>query len=241
MTDIEYLKKYLDNDKLKDGIKKLKKGIPVQYIIGNINFYGNIINVNKNVLIPRFETELLVEKTIKYINTYFDKKINILDIGTGSGNIAISLKKEIISNVTATDISKNALKVARENAINNKVTINFIESDIFERVKGKFDLIISNPPYIAYDEKIDDIVKNNEPESALFADDNGLIYYKKILSKAKEYINDKAIIAFEIGRTQGDIIKNIALKYFVNAKVSIEKDFLDNDRFVFIFINVRCD
>ncbi len=241
MTDIEYLKKYLDNDKLKDGIKKLKKGIPVQYIIGNVNFYGNIINVNKNVLIPRFETELLVDKTIKYINTYFDKKINILDIGTGSGNIAISLKKEIISNVTATDISNNALKVARENAINNKVIINFIESDIFERVKGKFDLIISNPPYIAYDEKIDDIVKNNEPESALFADDNGLIYYKKILSHAKEYINDKAIIAFEIGRTQGDIIKNIALKYFVNAKVSIEKDFLDNDRFVFIFINGRCD
>ena len=115
--DIEYLKKYLPEYKYEESIKLLEEGVPVQYIVGNVDFYGNIINVNKNVLIPRFETELLVEKTIKLINKYFDKKVDILDIGTGSGCIAISLFKEVNSCVDAIDISNDALSVARENNI----------------------------------------------------------------------------------------------------------------------------
>ena len=241
MTDIEYLKKYLDKDKLEDGLKRLQSGEPVQYIIGNVDFYGNIINVNKNVLIPRFETELLVDKTIKYLKKYFNQdneKINILDLATGSGNIAISLKKNLCSCVTATDISEDALKVARQNAKNNNAMIDFYQSDMLKNVKGTFDCIISNPPYIAFDEEVEEIVKNNEPHIALYAENNGLKYYEDILSGAGKHLNKKAIIAFEIGRTQGDRIKAIARKYFKNAKVSVEKDFTGNDRFVFVFINI---
>lgn len=234
-SDYDYLKKYLDSDKLEDGIELLKKGISPQYIVGNVCFYGNIINVNKNVLIPRFETELLVEKTIKYCRKMFnDSKINILDIGTGSGCIPITLKKELDCNVVGVDISNDALEVARENALINEVKINFICSDVFSNVSDKFDVIISNPPYISYDEEIEDIVRNNEPHLALYADDNGMYFYDKILRECSNYLNDKFLIAFEIGYKQGEDIKNLAYKYLDNINVSIEKDYSGKDRYVFI-------
>ena len=232
--DVEYLKKYLSSDKYEEGIKLLEKGIPVQYIVGNVNFYGNTINVNENVLIPRFETELLVEKTIKLINKYFDKKIDILDIGTGSGCIAITLNKEISSNVDAVDISEAALKVARENNKINNTNVNFYHSDVFSNVNNKYDVIISNPPYIAYEEEIMDIVYNNEPHIALFADNNGFYFYDKILKECKKNLNDKFIIAFEIGDKQGLLIEKIANEYLTDVVVVIEKDYSDRDRFVFI-------
>lgn len=232
--DIEYLKKYLPSDKYKEGIMLLEQGIPVQYIVGNVDFYGNTISVNKNVLIPRFETELLVEKTIKYINKYFDKKVDILDIGTGSGCIAITLNKEVDSSVTAVDISDSALSVARENNKLNNTNVNFYKSDIFSDVSGKYDVIISNPPYIAYDEEIMDIVYNNEPHLALYAQDNGLYFYNKILRECKDYLNDKFIIAFEIGYKQGKLISELAYKYLGNVNVNIQKDYSDRDRFLFI-------
>lgn len=234
MKEEEYLKKYLDKDKLEEGLEQLKQGIPVQYIVGNIDFYGNTINVNKNVLIPRFETELLVDKTIKYIKTNFKHHVDILDIATGSGCIAITLKKEIDSTVDASDISESALKVAQENALNNKVDINFINSDMLTNITKKYDIIISNPPYLTKDDDIMDIVKNNEPEIALYAKDNGLYYYDVILKNIKNNLKDKYLIAFEIGYTQGEAIKNIALKYLDNINVKIEKDYSNKDRFVFI-------
>ena len=123
MTDIEYLKKYLNPDKLEEGIKKLEKGIPVQYIVGNVDFYGSIIEVNESVLIPRFETEELVDRVIKKLKN--KKNLDIVDLGTGSGCIAISLAKNLNSNVDAVDISKEALEVAKKNAIDNNVNINF--------------------------------------------------------------------------------------------------------------------
>ena len=177
MTDEEkqvaYLRKYLEKDKLEEGIALLKKGIPVQYIVGNVDFYGNIIRVDKNVLIPRFETELLVDKTIKRINKYFNNKlIRILELGTGSGCIAISLKKEINSIIDAIDISKEALSVAIDNAKINNVDINFMLADMTTYKDKKYDVIISNPPYIKEDELIMDMVKDNEPNIALYADDN---------------------------------------------------------------------
>ena len=199
MTDKEYLEKHLDSDKLEEGLKRLELGEPLQYIIGNVNFCGNIINVNSNVLIPRFETELLVEKTINYIKKYFNKKVKIIDLGTGSGAIAISLKKKLDAVVDAIDISDVALEIARENAKENNTQINFYESDMFNDVNDKYDVIISNPPYISYDEEIEDVVKDNEPAIALFADNHGLEFYEKILSKASKHICDRAIIAFEIG------------------------------------------
>ena len=176
MKEIEYLKKYLPKDKLEKGLKELKEGRPVQYIIGNVDFYNINLLVNENVLIPRFETEYLVEKTINYAKN-LKEPLDILDIGTGTGAIAISLVKNLSCNVLATDISKKALEIANENAKRNNVKINFKQSDILENVKGKFDIIISNPPYISKDEIIDPLVKNNEPHIALYADNNGLYFY----------------------------------------------------------------
>lgn len=239
MTDEEkqmaYLRKYLEKDKLEEGIALLKKGIPVQYIVGNVDFYGNIIRVDKNVLIPRFETELLVDKTIKRINKYFNNKlIRILELGTGSGCIAISLKKEINSIIDAIDISKEALSVAIDNAKINNVDINFMLADMTTYKDKKYDVIISNPPYIKKDELIMDMVKDNEPNIALYADDNGLYYYKKIIDNINYLTNDKYLICFEIGYTQGKYIEEYAKDNLSDITVSIEKDYNDRDRFIFI-------
>ena len=234
MTDLEYLKKYLDESKLEEGIKKLNEGIPVQYIVGNVDFYGSIIDVNENVLIPRFETEELVSKTMERIKNKFNKKIDILDLGTGSGCIIITLKKKINSNCDAIDISNEALEVARKNALKNKVDINFIKNDFLENIDKKYDVIISNPPYISYDEDIMDIVKNNEPKLALYADNNGLDCYERILRNIKNNLNKEFIVAFEIGYLQGNDIKNIINKYLNDVNISIEKDLQGKDRFIFI-------
>lgn len=238
MTDIEYIKKYSHKNNLGHNLELLKKGIPVQYIIGNVNFYGNIIEVNKDVLIPRFETEQLIEKGIKLINKYFINP-KIVDVGTGSGCIAITLKKEIEnSNIDAIDISKKALSVAKRNAIKNNTNINFIEGNILEPLTEKYDVIISNPPYIAYDDtEIMDIVKNNEPHIALFASNNGLYFYEKIIKDSKEILNDKSLIAFEIGYKQANDIKAIAKEYYPNSRIIIEKDLNNLDRFIFIINN----
>lgn len=237
-SDRDYIYKYLPSDKVEEGLKLLERGVAPQYIVGNVDFFGNLIEVNENVLIPRFETELLVEKTIHYVRRIFVTKLSdlyIIDIGTGSGCIAISLKKELNSHVVGVDISSLALEVAKKNAINNSVSIDFIQSDIFSHVSSLFDVIISNPPYISYDEEIMDIVYDNEPHSALFAIDNGLYFYDKILSECKEYLNDKFLIAFEIGYKHGNDIINIINKYFDNVNISLEKDYSGKDRFIFIW------
>jgi len=235
MKEIEYLKKYYDGD-LDEALNLLNKGIPVQYIVGNVNFYGFTFIVNESVLIPRFETEELVEKTIKYCNSYFNKQIDILDIGTGSGCIAITLSKNLNSRVDAVDISEDALEIAKKNNERNNVTVNFFKSNIFENVNKKYDLIISNPPYIAYDEEIMDIVKNNEPHIALYADSDGLYFYEEILKNASNYLNEKSMIAFEIGQSQGEKIKKLVNKYLPNSKILLEKDMQNRDRFIFVFL-----
>ena len=213
---------------------KVLKGYPIQYLIGYVNFYGYKINVNKNVLIPRFETELLVEKAIKYINKIFNKKVNILDIGTGSGCISIALHKEVNSNLTACDINNKVLKLAKSNAKLNNCNINFIKSNLFENINDKYDVIISNPPYIDQNEKIMDMVDKYEPHESLYAPNNGLYFYEEILKNANKYLNDKFIIAFEIGWWQGELIKSIARIYFKNSKIIIEKDYTDRNRYIFI-------
>ena len=235
MKEIEYLKKYYDGD-INEAIELLKQGKPVQYIVGNVNFYGLEFKVNENVLIPRFETEELVEKTIEYAVEYFNKEISILDIGTGSGCIAITLNKNLNSKVDALDISDKALEVARINNKNNNTKVNFFKSNIFENVNKKYDLIISNPPYIAYDEEIMDIVKNNEPNIALYADNDGLYFYEEILKNALKYLNSKAMIAFEIGQSQGKKIKELVSIYLPNSKVVLKKDLQNRDRFIFVFL-----
>lgn len=231
MKDIDYLKKYLEPSLYEDGLKKLKEGIPVQYIVGNVDFYGNIFKVNKNVLIPRFETEQLVYETYQRIK---DKNnLNIVDLGTGSGCIAITLSKLLGYEIDAVDISKEALEVAKENNSLNNTKVNFYLGDMLKPLNKKYDVIISNPPYIAYDEEIMDIVKNNEPHLALYADNNGLACYEKILSNCKNYLNENAIIAFEIGASQAKDITDIAHKY-LNCEVEVIRDLNGFDRILII-------
>lgn len=239
-SDLEYLKKYIKENKLDDNyynesLKKLEEGLPIQYIIGNVDFYGNIIKVNKSVLIPRFETELLVDLSIKKIKNIFkDKKIDILDLGTGSGCIAITLKKEINSNVDAVDISKEAIEVAEDNAKENHVDINFINQDMTTYKSKLYDVIISNPPYIRYDEEIMNIVKENEPHLALYAKDNGLYFYKHIIKNIPYITKENYLVCFEIGYEQANDIIDIANKYLDNINISVEKDYSGKDRFIFI-------
>jgi len=233
--EIEFLKKYLKEKNLDEAIKELESGRPIQYIIGNVEFYNSIINVNERVLIPRFETELLVDKLLKYCKNKFNKKVDILDMCTGSGCIAISLKKELNCNMEAVDISKEALEVAKNNAYINEVDIEFIESDLFNGVRNKYNVIVSNPPYISYDEEIMDIVRNNEPNMALFASDNGLYFYKEIIKNIKKYLKDDFIVAFEIGMKQANDIVSIINDYLHDVIINVEKDYNDRDRFIFIF------
>ena len=212
----------------------LKDGYPIQYLIGYVDFYGYKINVNEDVLIPRYETEYLLEKIINISKKIFSDKINILDIGTGSGAISIVLKNELNSNVIACDISEKALNTAINNAKINNSSINFIKSDIFSNVNDKFDIIISNPPYISSDEVIMDSVKKYEPNLALYAPKDGLYFYEEILKDARKYLNDKFIIAFEIGWWQGNLICDIAKRYFNDSIIRIEKDLTGRDRYLFI-------
>lgn len=243
-TDISayYLKYLKDNnlyteERYKQGILELNKGKPIQYIIGNVDFYGNIIKVNEKVLIPRFETELLVEKTAKYIKKLFsNKQLELIDIGTGSGCIAITLKKIFPSIIIdAIDISKEALEVAKNNADANNVEINFRNESMLNLPNKKYDIIISNPPYIAPNESIMDIVKNNEPLIALYAENDGLFYYEQIIKKWQSSLNDKYLICFEIGATQADKIKNIVNLYLDNVTIIVEKDYQQKDRYIFIY------
>ena len=222
MTDIEYLKKYLPKDKLEAG--------------GNVDFYDVNLLVNEDVLIPRFETETLAEKTINYAKE-LTEPLEILDIGTGSGAIAITLAKHLNCHVLATDISKEALETAKANSKRNNVQIDFKQSNIFKNVKGKFDIIISNPPYIAKDEVIDPLVKDNEPHIALYAEENGLYFYRNILENVKPFLKEKSLIAFEIGMTQSKAITKIAQNYLPHAKIITEKDLTGKDRYIFIFNN----
>jgi len=233
--EIEYLKKYYKGN-LDDAIKKLNNGDAVQYIVGNVDFYGYLINVDKRVLIPRRETEELVEEVIKRTKHFTNP--TIIDVATGSGCIAISISKELNTKVYASDISEDALKVAKENIKNNNANVILFEGNMLEPyIKNniKVDIIVSNPPYIMEDEKIEDIVKNNEPKIALYAKNNGLEYYEEILKNASKILNNKFLIAFEIGQTQGKVIEEMAKKYIKNASVDILKDLSKKDRMLFVY------
>ncbi len=226
------LEKYSENiDYLE---KKLNNNYPVQYLIGNVNFFGIDILVNESVLIPRYETELLVEKTIKLIKKYNINNPKILDIGTGSGCIAISLAKSLQSQVTGLDISKKALEVAEENAKQNNADIKFYQKDILEEnIVDNYDVIVSNPPYVMESEIVDPKTKY-EPQNALFAKNNGLEFYEAIIKKSVSHLNKNGLIAFEIGMTQGDAVANIAKSYYPKAKILVEKDYSKRDRYVFV-------
>ena len=217
--------------------KKLQKDLPIQYILKKAYFYNKELYVDKNVLIPRPETEVLVQKTNNLIKKVFEnKKIDILDIGTGSGAIAIALKQLNDNyNITATDISQKALKIARKNQKKYNTDIKLIKTDLYKGINSKFDVIISNPPYIKENsEEIEEKVKDNEPHLALFGGKEGLDYYERILQEIGHILNKKHIIAFEIGENQGKKIEKIAKKYLPNDMIKIQKDYNSFDRYIFI-------
>lgn len=233
------LDKEVDSDieKLyKSSLEALKENKPIQYVIGNVNFYGLKFIVNKNVLIPRFETEELVEHVVEYAKALNKDKIKILDLGCGSGAIGLTLKSILKdSEVTLVDISKEALEVARLNANNLNLDVTFIESDWFSNVGlDKYDIIVSNPPYIRTDEEIEEIVKNNEPSLALYGGIDGLDCYRKILANIKPYLNDKFLIAFEIGESQKEEIYDIVNKYLKDVEIICKKDLYGRNRMIFV-------
>lgn len=220
--------------------KKLLKGYPIQYLIGYSSFYGYKFKINKNVLIPRFETEFLVEKVKNLKNKYFKEvPVKICDLGTGSGCIAITLEKEINNSIVfGYDISLRALKIAKYNAKINNSNAKFKYHNIQKALTDKFDILVSNPPYVSSPKIVDENVHRYEPHLALYAKDNGLEFYKKIIKLSLKYLNNKSILAFEIGYEQGKSIEKIAREYYPNSKIIIEKDLSNRDRYLFILNNL---
>ena len=239
---LNHLDDYVSEEKvklLKKEIEALEKNEPLQYVLGKVNFYGNEFYVDKRVLIPRFETEELVENTINYIKKFFTKPVDIIDLGCGSGVIGLTLEQKVSTDsVDLVDISKEALEVTHKNCEKLNSKANLIESDMLSSVEKKYDVIISNPPYIKTNEEIEDIVKNNEPHLALYAGEDGLDCYRKILKEASKNMKDKALIAFEIGCTQANDIKELVTSYLKDVKVEIKKDLSGRDRMCFVFYNL---
>ena len=237
---LNYLDKEVDIEKVneyKEKIEFLKQNKPIQYVVGNVNFYGNKFLVNENVLIPRFETEELVENTINLIEEIFShKNLKVIDLGTGSGCIGITLKKKIPTlSVTLLDISEKALEIAKINSANLNTDVILIQNDMLENINEKYDVIISNPPYIKDNEEIEDIVKNNEPHLALYAGKDGLDYYRKILKKAPDCVNKRFLIALEIGYTQKEDIIALAKECFPRATIISKQDMQGRDRMIFVY------
>ncbi|MBQ6555376.1 MAG: peptide chain release factor N(5)-glutamine methyltransferase [Firmicutes bacterium] len=213
--------------KLETLLEKRLTYMPMQYILGRCEFMGLMFSVNENVLIPRPDTEILVEKVLEY------KPKTVLDIGTGSGAIAVSLAKYGAESVAAVDISEKALETAAKNAALNGVDVKFIKSDIFENVSGSFDAIVSNPPYIVRGviPTLDRQVKDFEPMLALDGGEDGLDFYKVIVSEAKEHLNANGLLAFEIGYDQGESVS--ALMRGAGFKdIEVTKDLAGLDRVV---------
>lgn len=213
--------------------KNINEDTPLSHLVGFDYFYDRKFKVTKDVLSPRMETEELIYKVLEHIKKSKKDSFRILDLCTGSGIIAITLKKEIVEKYTeivASDISEKALSVAIDNANNNNANITFIKSDLFDNISGKFDLIISNPPYISYKDKITikDSVLNYDPHLALFAEEDGIYFYRKIIENAVHYLSKDGVIFFEIGYDQKEKIFELGKNN--NFITTVYKDINDRDR-----------
>ena len=207
---------------------------PAQYIIGQADFYGMQLKVDDRVLIPRPETEELVELILAENS---EENLKVLDIGTGSGAIALALAKNRAAwSVTAADISQEALDLASENAKVQKLNIFFKKSDCFAEISEKYDIIVSNPPYISREDEseVGLNVLYSEPHLALFADEDGLAIYRRIAEDAKDYLKDGGKIYLEIGYKQGQSVPELFRKYLPEKRVRTLKDQFGQDRMVVI-------
>ncbi|HBT72017.1 MAG TPA: peptide chain release factor N(5)-glutamine methyltransferase [Lysinibacillus sp.] len=229
--------------KFKALIAEHVNGRPVQYCVGSEEFYGRSFLVDESVLIPRPETEELVLGTINRLPKLFPQQtLKLADIGTGSGAIAISMKLECPAlTVIATDLSQDALATAQKNAQRLEADIDFRLGDLTAPLAGeKLDVVLSNPPYIAFDEaqEMSNVVLEHEPHSALFAEEDGLILYRKLAEQLPAYMNKPALIGLEIGYTQGEQVAKFFQDSFPHATVSIEKDINGKPRMIFCEIHV---
>lgn len=213
----------------------LEKDYPVQYIIGYVDFYGLKINVNEFTLIPRYETEYLIELTLKEIKKMNLANPKILDLCTGSGAIGLTLKSLLTSSeVTLSDISKDALMVANKNKNELNLDVNIIESDLFKNIQGKFDVIISNPPYVMTNETLPKDVLY-EPHLALYSGPKGIDHIEEIFKNIKSHLNNKYLIALEINEKSETDITNLIKTYFEkNINYKFMKDLAGKTRYLFI-------
>lgn len=208
-------------------VLKRAKRYPLQYLIKDVEFFGNTISVNKNVLIPRNETEQLCEMISKTAN---GKKV--LDLCTGSGCIGLGIKANSTADVTLSDISAGALKVAKQNAINNGLDVKIVKSDLFNNITDKFDIIVSNPPYIKTNDLLDlQPEVKFEPVLALDGKADGYYFYKKIIEEAPKFLNSKGEIYFEFGVGQAKTIAKLLSKHF--ECIRIVKDYYNKNRFIY--------
>lgn len=214
--------------------QKLAAHIPAQYIIGHAEFFGMQLKVDERVLIPRPETEELVELIL---TENPEKNLKVLDIGTGSGAIALALAKNRPDwSVAAADISQDALELATENANVQNLNLSFIKSDCFSEISSKYDIIVSNPPYISREdqEEVGLNVLHSEPHLALFADEDGLAIYRRIAEDSKDYLNDGGKIYLEIGYKQGQSVPALFMENLPEKRVRTLKDQFGQDRMVVI-------
>lgn len=231
-------------EKFQDSVMEHASGRPVQYITGTEEFYGRTFQVDESVLIPRPETEELILGTLERMKNLFGNQaeLKLADIGTGSGAIAITMKKEWpTATVVATDISGAALETAKINAGNLEADIEFRLGDLTEPLRNeKWDVILSNPPYIAFDEakEMSEVVLEHEPHSALFAEEDGLILYRKLAEQLPNLVKQPALIGVEIGYAQGEAVANFFKTSFPQAKIEIVKDINQKNRIVFCEIGV---
>ena len=237
-VDEELLKQF------QDGMQRYMNGEPIQYINGKENFFSRDFIVNENVLIPHYETEELVENILYKIDDYFDdySSIDLCDVGTGSGAIAITLAlEEPKLNVVATDISEEALEVAKANASELDAQVTFYQGDMLEPLidrQQKFDIFVSNPPYIPQDQEIESVVKDNEPHVALFGGNDGLYFYRKIFKDVRHVLKDRALLAFEMGFDQRELMSQAVEQYFPGIPYEIIKDINGKDRMLFIYYHL---
>ncbi len=216
-------------------INLLEKSYPVQYIIGYVDFYGLKINVNESTLIPRYETEYLIELTLKEIQKLNLTNPNILDLCTGSGAIGLTLKSLLpSSNITLSDISKDALMVANKNKNELKLNVNIIESDLFKNITSKFDVIISNPPYVMTNEPLPKDVLY-EPHLALYSGPKGIDHIEEIFKNIKSHLNNKYLIALEINeKSESDLTALIKTYFEESINYKFMKDLAGKTRYLFI-------
>ncbi|UTY40773.1 peptide chain release factor N(5)-glutamine methyltransferase [Allocoprobacillus halotolerans] len=226
------------------GMERYMNGEPIQYINGKENFFSRDFIVNENVLIPRYETEELVENILYKIDDYFEdyESIDLCDVGTGSGAIAITLAlEEPKLKVIATDISQEALEVAKENAKALGAHVTFYQGDMLQPLierQQKFDIFVSNPPYIPQNQDIESVVKDNEPHVALFGGNDGLYFYRKIFQNVQKVLKNRALLAFEMGFDQREIMCEAVEHYFPDIPYEIIKDINGKDRMLFIYYHL---